>query len=74
MLVEIDGQPIRARDDITARLRARAPDGELEITVIDRWGQERKRVWRPDAASPDKARTDDSVQDPPATPARPKQI
>lgn len=49
VLVEIDGHPIGTREDITARLSQRAPDGPLEIKVIDRWGQERKRVWKPDA-------------------------
>ncbi len=49
VLIEINHVPIRTREDITAQIRARAANGELEVIVVDRWGQKRARTWKPDS-------------------------
>ncbi len=50
VLVEMNGKPLRNRDDISAELRSRASDGPLEVILIDRWGQRRSRSWKPESA------------------------
>lgn len=50
VLIELNGNPIRTRDDITNELKKRAADAALEAVVIDRWGQKRAHTWKPDTA------------------------
>lgn len=50
VLIELNGAPIKSRDDITAEIVKRAADGALEAVVIDRWGQRRTHTWKPDTA------------------------
>ena len=48
VLIELNGRPLRTRDDITEMLKARDKQGSLELLLIDRWGQRRTRTWKPD--------------------------
>jgi hypothetical protein len=50
VLVEMNGKPLRNRDDIRSELRARTGDSSLEVILIDRWGQRRSRSWKPESA------------------------
>lgn len=50
VLVEMNGKPLRSRDDVSRELQARESSGPIEVIVIDRWGQRRTRSWKPTAA------------------------
>jgi hypothetical protein len=47
VLVELDGRALRTSEDISAQMAQRAPDGDLRLVLLDRFGQERTRVWKP---------------------------
>jgi hypothetical protein len=49
VLLELDGEPVRSRDDVTRRIRARAKDAEVRASVLDRWGQRHETRWLPEA-------------------------
>ncbi len=46
VLLELDGQVIRAREDVSARVRAREKGAEIRAVYLDRWGQRRETRWR----------------------------
>jgi hypothetical protein len=48
VLIELNGRPLKHRDDITEELKKRGTDGALEAVVIDGWGQRRTHTWKPD--------------------------
>jgi len=50
VLVEMNGKPLRSRDDVSRELQAREASGPIEVIVIDRWGQRRTRSWKPTAS------------------------
>lgn len=47
VLVELNGRAIASRDDVSAALAAREPQGELRATWFDSMNQKRTRTWRP---------------------------
>jgi len=63
VLVSINGHPVGTADDVTAEIRARAPEGALEVAWIDGLGARVTRSWSPregvrsipEASSPDAA-------------------
>lgn len=46
VLLELDGEPVRSRDDVTKRIRVRAKDAEVRAVYLDRWGQRQEARWR----------------------------
>jgi hypothetical protein len=50
VLIALDGKPLKTREDISTALGARAPEAELELELIDRWGERRTRTWKPEEA------------------------
>ncbi len=46
ILLELDGQPIRSRDDVTGRIRSRERGAEVRAVYLDRWGQRHESRWR----------------------------
>lgn len=46
ILLELDGQAVRSRDDVTARIRAREKSAEVRAVYLDRWGQRHEARWR----------------------------
>lgn len=46
VLLELDGEPVRSRDDVTKRIGARAEDSEVRAVYLDRWGQRQEARWR----------------------------
>jgi len=55
VLVELDGRPLRERDDISAVLGERQADSDLRLVLIDRFGQRRTRIWKAGPAAPQAA-------------------
>ena len=49
LLIEMNGIPLFAGEDVSRALRERAPDGELVVTLIDGKGQRRTLTWKPAA-------------------------
>jgi hypothetical protein len=47
VLLELNGRALRQSEDISSVLSERAPDGELRLVLLDRYGQERRRAWKP---------------------------
>jgi hypothetical protein len=47
LLIEMNGIPLYAGEDVSRALRERAPDGELVVTLIDGKGQRRTLTWKP---------------------------
>jgi hypothetical protein len=48
ILLELNGRKLHTRDDITEVLNARDKTGSLDLLLLDRWGQRRTRIWKPD--------------------------
>jgi len=46
ILVELDGESIRTRDDVTRRIKARQPTDELRAAVVNGSGQRSELRWR----------------------------
>lgn len=55
VLIELDGAPLRSRDDVTRRIQAREPNAEVKAVYVDRWGQRHEASWRPDARAEPRA-------------------
>lgn len=49
VLLELDGERVRSRDDVTRKIRERAKDAEVRASVLDRWGQRHEMRWLPEA-------------------------
>jgi hypothetical protein len=52
VLVELNGRVLKTRDDVTAALAERDPEGEVTVVLVDRAGRRRPRTWRPAAVDP----------------------
>lgn len=51
VLVELNGRALKSSDDLTDMLAARGESAEVKVELIDRWGQQRTRIWKPDGST-----------------------
>jgi len=47
ILVRLNGHTLEHADDIPLGLALQKENGEVRVTVVDRWGRERSRAWSP---------------------------
>jgi PDZ domain-containing protein len=48
VLLELNGKPLKSRDDISSGLAAREPAGELSVVILDGKGERQTRTWKPE--------------------------
>lgn len=65
VILEIDGWKVRSREDISAHMRERARDAEIQVKLRGADGETHTRTWKPDASVPSTGRGQASPLIPP---------
>jgi S1-C subfamily serine protease len=47
VLLEVNGIALEHDDDISTAMRQRREEGEVNVVLVDRFGRERSRTWKP---------------------------